>query len=194
MHPSMRKLALTLAVGTSACSIPGAVGLWSAGSAAKNVGTGLNQGAQGAKTLSNMGADKEKTQSEAELLRAQADRARAEAEATRAGMPTGGPARAADAPVAPGAARDAEPSCIQLAGRWNSTIGVVYDVTQDGSTFRWNVAEGRAQGQIGSGSIAGTSVKVSWTPPGAGTAQGTVTAAGGRATRIEWSNGVVFVR
>lgn len=81
-----------------------------------------------------------------------------------------------------------------IGGTWTA-MNTVYTITQSGKTFTWtNPGLG---GETATGTIDGADVKASWKGgmfgPGSGTAR-VVTDAGGRATRIEWSNGVVFVR
>jgi hypothetical protein len=99
------------------------------------------------------------------------------------------------APQAQGAAQPQTPSVLQLAGRWSSNAGTVYDITQSGDTFRWTVVKGRGHDQqIGAGTIKGVAVEASWTAPFAGASSGAITADGGRAIRIQWRNGAVFVR
>lgn len=84
---------------------------------------------------------------------------------------------------------------LSLDGRWNSSIGFQYDITQSGTTFTWNVITPvREQGR---GTLSGTSVTASWSGDnGSGNASGRITETDsqGRAQRIEWSNGVVFFR
>lgn len=82
-----------------------------------------------------------------------------------------------------------------LDGRWNSSIGFQYDISQSGTTFTWNVITPvREQGR---GTLSGNSVTASWSGDnGSGSASGRITETDsqGRAKRIEWSNGVVFFR
>lgn len=128
--------------------------------------------------------------------------------------PAAGAAPAASSPAAPatapaasasGSGATAKPpaatpaqslgSVVQLAGRWRSNAGAVYDITQSGGTFRWVVVRGRGQGQqVGAGTMKGSAIEASWTAPFAGASTGVVTAASGRAIRMKWRNGVVFIR
>jgi len=79
---------------------------------------------------------------------------------------------------------------VSIAGTWSGSNGWVYNISQNGSTFTW-VVEGVSQ--KGEGNINGKSVSAKW--DGGGSARGEVKAdANGRATRIEWSNGVIFTR
>lgn len=82
-----------------------------------------------------------------------------------------------------------------LDGRWNSSIGFQYDISQSGTTFTWNVITPvREQGR---GTLSGNGVTASWSGDnGSGSASGRITETDsqGRAKRIEWSNGVVFFR
>jgi hypothetical protein len=86
-------------------------------------------------------------------------------------------------------------AALSLEGRWNSSIGFQYDITQSGKSFTWNVITPvREQGR---GTISGNGVSASWSGDnGSGNAEGRITESDsqGRAKRIEWSNGVVFFR
>jgi hypothetical protein len=82
---------------------------------------------------------------------------------------------------------------VDINGAWGSNIGVDYQITQTGNSFRWIVVRG-IQGETGNGSIDGNKVRASWSGPrSSGSAAGVVVVAG-RSTRIEWSNGVVFLK
>jgi hypothetical protein len=118
---------------------------------------------------------------------------------TAAATADGGGARVSAAPKplarmqisGKGEARAALPD---ISGRWNSNIGLVYEISQQGGDFRWSVA---SLGQSATGTLSGASIAASWSDKnGKGSGRGTVTAkdAAGRATRIEWENGVVFTR
>ncbi|MBL8674684.1 MAG: hypothetical protein JNL07_07350 [Rhodospirillales bacterium] len=81
-----------------------------------------------------------------------------------------------------------------IGGTWTA-MNTVYTITPSDMTFTWtNPGLG---GEIAAGAIDGAAVKASWKGgrfgDGSGTGKG-VTDAGRRAIRIEWSNGVVFVR
>jgi len=82
---------------------------------------------------------------------------------------------------------------VSIAGRWSGYNNWVYNISQNGSTFTWSVEN---VSQKGEGNINGKSVSVKWEGSGSGSATGTVTKvdSSGRATRIEWSNGVIFTR
>lgn len=84
-------------------------------------------------------------------------------------------------------------SASDLTGRWNSSIGLVYDITQVGQTMSWKVT---TTPQTATGTVQGNTVNASWTGPGnTGSASGKIIRdQQGRAIRIEWSNGVVFTR
>jgi hypothetical protein len=88
-----------------------------------------------------------------------------------------------------------ETAALSLDGRWNSSIGFQYDITQSGKNFTWNVITPvREQGR---GTLSGNNVTASWSGDnGSGSAEGRITESDsqGRAQRIEWSNGVVFFR
>jgi hypothetical protein len=87
----------------------------------------------------------------------------------------------------------AQPRTPDISGTWQSSIGLVYEITQTGSAFTWHVA---SVNQRAEGTIEGNSVKASWRGLlRRDSATGKVILdASGRAVRIEWSNGVVFRR
>lgn len=93
--------------------------------------------------------------------------------------------------LATGAPASAQP--LDLRGTWDSSIGLVYEFQQTGSSFTWQV-QGRKQ--VGQGTVNGLAVQASWQGArGSGSAKGTlITDPVGRATEIKWSNGVTFVR
>jgi hypothetical protein len=81
-----------------------------------------------------------------------------------------------------------------IAGRWGSSIGSVYEITQQGNRFAWSVTSIREKGD---GTIEGNKLSARWSGQnGSGSAEGKITQIDGRgkATRIEWSNGLVFYR
>jgi photosystem II stability/assembly factor-like uncharacterized protein len=81
-----------------------------------------------------------------------------------------------------------------ISGTWRSNIGLVYQINQEGDSFTWNVESIRQRGE---GTIAGGELNATWQGrSGRESGRGRVTAAdqNGRATRLEWSNGVVFTR
>lgn len=75
-------------------------------------------------------------------------------------------------------------------GRWNSTASNPVNIVQNGVTWTWTV---EGSNEPGRGTIQGDYLRATW---GAGaTATGTITQRkNGIATRIQWSNGVVFSR
>lgn len=83
---------------------------------------------------------------------------------------------------------------IDISGRWNSSIGFVYDIQQSGSSFSWQVVSPiseQAQGTIN----ADGQVDAEWNGDGgSGSGSGTVEYSGDKAVRISWSNGVIFTR
>lgn len=83
---------------------------------------------------------------------------------------------------------------LDISGRWNSSIGFVYDIQQSGSSFSWQVVtpiSEQAQGTIN----ADGQVDAEWSGDGgSGSGSGTVEYSGNRAVRISWSNGVIFTR
>ncbi len=86
------------------------------------------------------------------------------------------------------------PAVPSLAGNWKGFMGMTFAFSQNGSQFTWFV---EATGEQAKGTIAGDALTVVWTGiQGGGSAKGKIAAkdATGRATRIEWDNGVVFSR
>ena len=81
-----------------------------------------------------------------------------------------------------------------ISGVWRSNIGQVYIVEVRGNRFTWHVEE---LGQDATGTIDGSRLTAAW---GEGRRQQSATGniidvdESGRALRIEWSNGVVFLR
>jgi hypothetical protein len=83
---------------------------------------------------------------------------------------------------------------VDVSGPWKGPMGVAYQFTQNGGQFSWTVA---LTGEKAAGTLAGMNVTAQWSGPlGEGSAKGKITNVdlGGRASRIEWSNGAVFVR
>ncbi len=83
---------------------------------------------------------------------------------------------------------------ISMEGRWSSSILVEYDISQTGDRFTWTAPQ---LNQQGAGILSGQEVSTRWRGPNdAGTAEGRITEvdATGKATRIEWDNGVVLFR
>ena len=81
-----------------------------------------------------------------------------------------------------------------IGGIWTA-MKFTYTITQTGNTFTWT--NSGIPGEAATGTIDGTAVKAAWKRGMAGDGSATgkvVTDAGGRAIRIEWSNGVHFVR
>lgn len=84
---------------------------------------------------------------------------------------------------------------LSIDGVWGSNIGFEYRITQSGNNFTWDVLKPiREQGR---GTISGDRINASWSGNnGSGSANGRILGLDSlkRATRIEWSNGVVFSR
>jgi hypothetical protein len=81
-----------------------------------------------------------------------------------------------------------------VSGQWKSNIGVVYDMTQNGDNFEWTV---KTKNEIGNGFIKGRNISASWKSPiGSGASNGKITTvdSAGKATKIQWYNGVRFYR
>ncbi|GEM_PF-2136492 len=98
------------------------------------------------------------------------------------------------AAVAPAPPMAPLPAVADLAGDWQGFMNMTFSFSQSGNEFTWLVP---ATGEKAQGTIAGDALTVAWTNAlGSGTAKGRIAAkdAAGRATRIEWDNGVVFSR
>ncbi len=82
---------------------------------------------------------------------------------------------------------------INLSGQWQSTVGFIYNITQQGNQFEWTVANSNEKGQ---GTITGSDVSASWKGLlGSGSSSGKITVdSSGKATEIKWKNGVRFFR
>lgn len=81
-----------------------------------------------------------------------------------------------------------------IHGTWKSNKDVFYSIIQTGSVFTWSIAELHEKAE---GTINGIKVSVKWTGDrGAGSTTGVVTLIDetGKATRIEWNNGLIFTR
>lgn len=78
-----------------------------------------------------------------------------------------------------------------ICGVWNSTFGLTYEITQDGSAFTWHVVEFR---EVGEGVISGTEISVAWQGAnGSGHDTGAIILGDNtEVIRIEWSHGNVF--
>jgi hypothetical protein len=86
----------------------------------------------------------------------------------------------------------------QIAGKWKAGgINYEYEIYQNGSTFSWQVTNPPSLNETARGEFTGKdSIKVTWTNRnGSDSATGRITSdANGNATRIDWSNGIVFNR
>ena len=80
-----------------------------------------------------------------------------------------------------------------ISGSWTSNIDVSYSISQTQSAFTWEAPKLHSKGE---GTVTGNSISATWTGDwGSGSATGTIKLdATGRATQIDWSNGVVFTR
>ena len=87
---------------------------------------------------------------------------------------------------------------INIAGTWNSSLGLVYEITQSGSNFSWRVTNNAAYNETAHGEfLERDKIKATWTNNNgtdSGQAQVTDVDANGRAKRITWANRVVFTR
>jgi sugar lactone lactonase YvrE len=81
-----------------------------------------------------------------------------------------------------------------VSGQWKSSIGLLYNITQKGNQFEWTVTKSNEKGQ---GTLKGNEVSASWSSPqGSGSSTGQISAVDptGKATQIDWKNGVRFYR
>jgi hypothetical protein len=83
---------------------------------------------------------------------------------------------------------------VDISGRWNSSIGFVYDILQSGNSFTWQVVTPISE--QGQGTITDEGqVNAEWNGDnGSGSGSGTIEYSGDRIVRISWSNGVIFTR
>jgi len=81
-------------------------------------------------------------------------------------------------------------STTDLSGQWNSNIGAVYEIQQNGSQFTWTAP---SLNQSGTGTVSGNNISISG--PG-WTVKGTITEtdSSGKPTKIVGENGVVLFR
>jgi hypothetical protein len=81
-----------------------------------------------------------------------------------------------------------------VSGQWKSSIGAIYNITQQQNNFQWTVTN---SSEKGNGTLKGYDVNASWQgPKGRGSSPGKITEvdAKGKATKINWDNGVQFYR
>jgi hypothetical protein len=84
-------------------------------------------------------------------------------------------------------------TALDISGYWRSTYNdLTYNVIQQGNRFGWTMPQ---LSQTAQGTIDGDRLSVSWDGGNTGSTTGRITTDGnGRANRIEFANGVVFVR
>jgi hypothetical protein len=100
----------------------------------------------------------------------------------------------ATGPISSSSPAPSQTSMANIAGTWQSSIGLVYDIRQREEQFGWTVANSDEKGR---GTCQGAAVSATWSSSsGKGTAKGKITQVdpSGKAMRIEWDNGVVFFR
>ena len=82
-----------------------------------------------------------------------------------------------------------------ISGEWNSSIGVTYQIKQSDSAFGWWA---KSLSQTAEGSVHGQKVMANWSNASGRVlnASGLITQVdkSGTAQRIDWDNGVTFVR
>ncbi|HBH87056.1 MAG TPA: hypothetical protein DDY17_05595 [Syntrophaceae bacterium] len=81
-----------------------------------------------------------------------------------------------------------------MSGQWKSSIGLIYNITQQQNNFQWTVVN---SSEKGNGTVKGYDVNATWQgPKGRGSSPGKITAVDtrGRAIKIIWKNGVQFYR
>jgi photosystem II stability/assembly factor-like uncharacterized protein len=95
--------------------------------------------------------------------------------------------------VLPLAAQVPGPQPVDINGVWRSNVGRTYEIRQTGETFTWIVPGGSQRAQ---GTINGLNISASWMEDQADRSATGVIVLGPdrRAVRIEWTDGVVFVR
>ena len=87
-----------------------------------------------------------------------------------------------------------QPRAVDVSGTWKGPSGVTYQITQNDVQFTWVVA---ATGEKGAGTLNGMAIGAKWSSllsSGSGNGKIIAVDANGRAIRIEWDNGVVFLR
>ncbi len=86
-------------------------------------------------------------------------------------------------------------TAVDLSGKWESNVGVVYEIQQTGDVFTWSAS---SLNETAQGSLTGNDqLKVDWTGTfGLGSTNGNITQkdSTGKARRIQWDNGIVFNR
>jgi hypothetical protein len=83
---------------------------------------------------------------------------------------------------------------IGISGRWESSVGKVYHIVQDGNTFAWTVENSN---ETATGTIKGDELTATWNINGLiGSGEARIVEFGpeGVPLRLKWSNGVVFYR
>ncbi|MBU1196204.1 MAG: hypothetical protein KKE62_17345 [Proteobacteria bacterium] len=88
----------------------------------------------------------------------------------------------------------APPATVSMAGSWNSSINLPYEIEQDGDTISWFLPIAL---QKAKGTISGDIVDVTWVDlKGAGGNSGKIIKkdSAGRALEIHWKDGVIFFR
>ncbi len=81
-----------------------------------------------------------------------------------------------------------------VAGQWKSSNGLVYDIKQTGDRFEWTVKD---KNENASGILKGNNISASWKRElRSGSLEGKITAidSTGKATQIDWNNGMRFNR
>ena len=88
---------------------------------------------------------------------------------------------------------DKAPAVADVSGSWYGSNNIQYVFRQSGKNFTWNL---QRYSENGNGTIEGTTIRASWSGNnGSGSATGRIAEVNnGRATRIVWSNGIVFSR
>lgn len=100
----------------------------------------------------------------------------------------------ATGPISSGTPAPSQTLSIDIGGIWKSSVGLVYEIRQRGDHFGWTVVNSDEKGR---GACQGKAVSVTWSSSaGSGSAKGNVVDMdnSGKATRIEWDNGVSFFR
>lgn len=86
------------------------------------------------------------------------------------------------------------PKIPNVSGQWKSSNGLVYDIKQTGDRFEWTVKD---KNEKADGVIKGNNISATWQRDlKSGSIEGKITAidSTGKATRIDWNNGMRFYR
>ena len=91
--------------------------------------------------------------------------------------------------------KEEKDKAIDISGTWKA-LNWIYKFTQNGKTFSWKITNDAVYNETATGEfLKGNSIKATWTNKnGTDSGNATVIVENDRAIRIEWSNGIVFMR